>query len=79
MSLYPTPTRLALLQDIAVRDVIEGINGEDGIFVLNSLDEPRRVTAQIEQMARAGWVELDDAHLYWQLTAEGRRVLGGAP
>lgn len=89
MSLYPTKTRLALLQDVA-----DGVVSEHYPFHRHSppytdVDRglgasPRwvKVTARIEEMRRAGWVETPASNGFsmrlssrWQLTDAGRAVL----
>jgi hypothetical protein len=89
VSLYPTKTRLALLQDVA-----DGLVSEHYPFHRHSppytdVDRgpgvsPRwvKVTSRIEEMRRAGWVEIHANPGFsmrlstrWHLTAAGREVL----
>lgn len=72
MSLYPTPTRIALLDQILRGHVFRDAVGESYIAA------DRKVTAAIAEMHRAGWVELDDSRPvhYWRLTTTGRAALG---
>jgi hypothetical protein len=75
MSLYPTPTRLDLLHEVLAGNVIEGITEEtDGAtWLLDGEGGRRKVTAAIEEMRRAGWVEPVEA--FYRLTGDGYRVL----
>lgn len=81
MSLYPTPTRLALLREIDAENVTDG--AEDDETYLIDPDPPydsRKVTARVDEMQRAGWCDLDDRRPYlWVLTQPGRDVLAGTP
>lgn len=76
--LYPTKTRLALLQAVAADLVIEGLTEETHghTWLTDEIDPPRKVSARVTELHRAGWVELDYAQAFWRLTDEGRRVLG---
>jgi hypothetical protein len=79
-NLYPTPTRLALLREVAAGNVIEGITEEtDGHtwLVDPETGDRRKVCARIEEALKAGWVVQDEA--FWRLTRTGRAVLDGAP
>lgn len=84
MSLYPTPSRLALLRAVSYGEVLEGITDEHaGVTWLTTGAEDgepaRKVTARIDEMHRAGWVELADDAVTWRLTELGRIVLDGKP
>lgn len=82
MSLYPTKTRLALLERVAQGDVLEGItDNTEGETWLTDMDGsvPQKVTARIAELERAGWVRLpDDPPVVWRLTDAGRAVLAAA-
>lgn len=74
-SLYPTPTRLALLADIAAGRV-----KDDDTFAPHldlGDDGQARVADAVWQMERAGWVEQVRMDHVWQLTPAGRDVLQG--
>lgn len=77
--LHPTPTRLALLRDVAHWHVYR----RRGVDYDSATD--RTVTARMAELERAGWVELGGEReldrLLWRLTPAGRAVLdthGGA-
>jgi hypothetical protein len=75
--LYPTRTRLALLQAISDHEVWRLTLGPTEYWWLGS-----RVTARCLQFMRVGWVkfenpELDDPQLYLALTDLGRSILDG--
>lgn len=86
MSLYPTKTRLALLQAVA-----DGAVERDGLGLdlWDDIDrQPRtiRVTARITELEYAGWVRLTTAlrsrsgerlPQLWELTTTGRDILHG--
>ncbi|TDC82420.1 hypothetical protein E1193_11765 [Micromonospora sp. KC606] len=85
MSLFPTRTRLALLEGVRQGHVQYGI-GPDGVpgaprrqpaawDISDPRRGPRKVSAAIEEMERAGWVERPDRTAVWQLTDAGRKVL----
>lgn len=91
-ALYPTKTRLALLQAVADGQITEhyplNLSVRRGLqppySVLAELDRTtRRVTAVIAELARAGWVRLDDnperrtryGPVRWLLTEAGQAVL----
>lgn len=67
--LHPTPTRLALLREVAKPMEVwkDDLTGESYIA-----DGPK-VTARLAEMEAAGWVEVDNS--FWQLTDTGRAVL----
>ena len=72
--LYPTPTRLALLADVAAGHVVGSLYGH----IINTAYGLRRtVTLRIWDMHRAGWVR-SNADDIWQLTDVGRTILEGA-
>ena len=75
MSLYPTPTRLALLRDVGAQRIVRQPSGA-------STHEWATVTGRMADLERAGWVHLvdlsGDGTLCWLLTDAGRRVLGDA-
>jgi hypothetical protein len=70
MSLYPTPTRVALLMDVADGLVI---NSDTNGPVLRENGQARRVTGRVNELIRAGWVEFMDGQ--YQLTAAGQDIL----
>lgn len=86
--LYPTPTRLALLRDVANGQVMTDITRNEDVILLfpNAPTEwqtRQGVTSRVRELERVGWVEedYDDGHWEWQVTAAGRAVLdahGGA-
>lgn len=72
-SLYPTPARILLLQDVRnghVRD------DENCAPQLHHDEGVARVAEAIWLMRQAGWVELGDDDV-WQLTAAGEAILQG--
>ncbi|AYF30638.1 hypothetical protein CSH63_24975 [Micromonospora tulbaghiae] len=71
MSLHPTKTRIALLDQVRTGNVFRDSIGESYI------SGDRKVTYAIHEMQAAGWVALDPAGPldYWQLTDAGREVL----
>lgn len=74
MSLYPTPTRLALLRDVEAGRVV----GHLPYAVLLSPDaRPRHVPDRMRELKRARWVEQIDTEVGegWRLTAVGQAVL----
>lgn len=84
MSLYPTKTRLALLRAVANGYVIDLPDFEgDAISTFDTSGaedgEPaRRVSARIDEFARAGWVCYGPDGVTLELTGAGRAVLDGA-
>lgn len=72
--LFPTPTRLALLADVAAGRVIDDENFNP---MLHHDEGTSRVADAIWQMERSGWVEQERADLVWALTIVGRDVLEG--
>lgn len=73
--LYPTPTRLALLADIAAGKVADDADGaphldlgEDGIA---------RVAEAVWTLYRAGWCHQAPGSDRWELTQRGTAVLQG--
>ncbi len=66
--LYPTKTRVALLEHVETGRVFRDVIGDDYI----SAD--RKVNARIVEVERAGWVQLDKTDT-WRLTDAGRAVL----
>lgn len=81
MSLYPTKTRLALLQAVADGEVWQNLNGESietASHVVGVSDPICRVTAAIAEQQKAGWVhlvELKYGAKQWQITDAGREQL----
>lgn len=73
MSLFPTPTRLRLLESVADGKVCR--YGNDRTYQ----DGWKEVTHQVWLMEQAGWVQLGPevfpGKRRWDLTDEGRRVL----
>lgn len=88
--LHPTPTRLALLRDIADPDVqVYRCRRFSSDKLESAVKRPyeleRKVTAQTDEMERAGWIRLghaDHPSMYapraWELTDLGRQVLAAA-
>jgi hypothetical protein len=72
--LYPTPTRLALLADVAAGRVIDDA---DFTPMLEHDEGTSRVADAIWQMERAGWVEQVRVDHVWSLTIVGTDVLEG--
>jgi hypothetical protein len=69
--LTPTPTRLALLADVAAGNVVGSLYGH----IRCTVDGLRRtVTLRIWDMHRAGWVRSNADHT-WHLTDTGRTIL----
>ncbi|SBT63957.1 hypothetical protein GA0070622_0925 [Micromonospora sediminicola] len=70
MSLFPTPARRALLDQVAAGRVFRDAINDSYIRA------DRKVTATIADLKQAGWVELDRDRPgdYWRLTALGRAV-----
>lgn len=79
--LFPTPTRLALLREVAAGNVMEVVTeeteGHTWLLPVEVDEKPRKVCARIDEMLRAGWVIQDEA--FWRITHTGRAVLDGAP
>ena len=81
-ALFPTPTRLALLREVASGRVFRDGLGDDYIT------GGAKVNARIAELDRAGWVELDTtpgplsaphwALPHWILTPAGRDLLDSA-
>lgn len=83
--LHPTPTRLALLRDIADPAVEVYRKRDLDSDAIKSYCGFRVVTAMIAEFERAGWVRLgpaDHPSIYarrpWELTDLGRQVLAAA-
>jgi len=78
VSRHPTPTRLALLRDVAAGNVILA-GGRKPAATLQAANRQaaRRVDIPIGEMERAGWIERPDRTAAWRLTDAGREVLGG--
>ena len=68
--LYPTPTRLALLDAVAAGVVYRG-NSRDWDET-DGTDQPRLVDVRMAELEREGWVSLNGRR--WLLTDDGRRV-----
>ena len=79
--LYPTKTRLALLAAVDAGNVIDLPDDEfDAVSTFDTTGaeegEPaRRVSARIDQFARAGWVCYGADGVTLELTDVGREVL----
>lgn len=81
--LHPTKTRIQLLRDIANGQVLTDITAEpeDGDVIWLFPDAPTtwqnrtRVTARVQELERAGWVEQQPNGMDWDLTDAGRKVL----
>ena len=83
-ALYPTPTRLALLRQVANSQVQSG--DSDGVLLYpdapDAWDNPQTVTARIYEMERSGWaVEANPGHpgSWWTPTVDGYAVLKAHP
>lgn len=87
--LYPTPTRLRLLGEIANYQVMTDTTRDDDQDVIllfpdapTSWQDSVRVTARVREMEAAGWVE-ENVVGDWQPTGTGYEVLarsqGGDP
>ena len=64
-NLYPTKTRLALLQAIVDGEVVTGIGPRSARIDIYQVDpqpphESTKVTSRVHELARAGWIRLDD-------------------
>lgn len=81
--LKPTKTRLALLQAVYNGVVLRLPDEEHGDFATFDTTDAevgypaRRVSSQIDQMERVGWVHLHVNGMTWTLTDSGRAVLNG--
>jgi len=81
--LYPTKTRLALLQAVADGQVYQGTWYQDEDFWADGVRD-RNVTARMADLRRAGWVELGGRdpgkqwRRLWRLTAAGAAVLAAS-
>ncbi|MBM0274107.1 hypothetical protein [Micromonospora tarensis] len=71
MSLHPTKTRIALLDEVRAGRVFRDAIGDSYI------SGDRKVNAAIREMQTAGWVELyvNKSGDYWRLLDAGRAVL----
>lgn len=67
--LYPTPTRVDLLDEVAAEHVYR-YDGHD--YVEADGQRFRKVTAALAEMERAGWVVVNGGR--WDLTAAGEAV-----
>jgi hypothetical protein len=67
---HPTPSRLALLDEVAAGNVFRDAIGH------NYISAGRKVTAEMRDMEAAGWVALlpGDEPRTWQLTPYGRAI-----
>lgn len=72
--LYPTPTRLALLRQIDAREVWSSLRDD---VIRTQFGQGRVVTAAVNEMWRAGWVEpvVGPIGTLWTVTDTGRDVL----
>jgi hypothetical protein len=75
ITLYPTPTRLALLADVEALKVADDLDGNT-LLDLGPLGA-RTVTAAIAEFEAAGWVYRIPDGLGWRLTQRGTDVLEG--
>lgn len=79
--LYPTPTRLALLADVAAGEVWQNSKGHSVVILRDDLclgERKAKCTGAIADMERAGWlqlVELKYGSRQWHVTDAGRAVL----
>lgn len=71
--LYPTKTRLQLLDDVDVGFVC---GFEDDVFNTRGTRSVK-VTAQMRELERAGWVERPEGSAYYRLTDAGRVIRDG--
>jgi hypothetical protein len=74
LKLHPTPTRLALLADVAAGRVIDDA---DFTPMLHHDQGNSRVADAIWEMERSGWVEQVRVDHVWSLTIVGTDVLEG--
>lgn len=85
--LYPTPTRLALLERTEREKVRREYDTTTDTWIDADTYAGRTVTAVMADMERAGWVELEPTRFatgtvgyevaYWRLTDAGRAVRVG--
>lgn len=68
--LHPTPTRVALLREVAAGHILQPRPGGHSRDMAG-----KRVTAAIADLAAAGWVERAPGCAVWDVTAAGRAVL----
>lgn len=76
VNLYPTKTRLALLEAVRAGEVRRYGDSQDYHHTTG-----RKLTAAIAELARAGWVEIGEwsaGNIPWRLTTAGRAVLDEA-
>jgi hypothetical protein len=81
--LYPTPTRLKLLRQVANRQVIVDLTLDDGgwrvvlfPYAPTQYQDQVTVTHRIDELERAGWVKLlEPAEVDYVLTDEGWQIL----
>lgn len=71
MDLYPTKTRLQLLDDVDAGRVFRDALGIDYI------SGGRKVAASLHELEAVGWVELLDGSTYWRLTDAGLAIRAG--
>ena len=71
--LYPTPTRLQFLRDVAAGHVVQAEN----TWLCADAHQPRRVNAATYEADIAGWIKLDGQ--IWILTDAGRSGLDAPP
>jgi hypothetical protein len=74
IKLHPTPTRLALLADVAAGRVIDDA---DFTPMLHHDQGASRVADAIWELERSGWVEQVREDHVWSLTIVGTDVLEG--
>lgn len=80
--LYPTPTRIQLLRDVANSQVFTDLTADYTRIVLapNAPAEwqtQQTVTKRVEELEKAGWIE-EINNVDWHLTDKGREILAGA-
>lgn len=80
--LYPTPTRLQLLAQIANDQVLTDITRDDNQDVIllfpdapTSWQDRIRVTARVRELEHAGWAAEFERGPTWSLTDAGRAIL----
>lgn len=76
MSLHPTPTRIALLRDVAAGHVYT--SGDDGEIYNDARGDHRKVSARLIELFRPRWVKpvpREDAVQGWAVADDGQAVL----
>jgi hypothetical protein len=76
VDLYPTPTRLALLREVATGEAWQKSTGHTVVEQING--RVRNVTVRIAEMQQAGWIVLTPMRFgakRWDLTDAGTAAL----